>query len=96
MWRTDLLTALGVILALAACNAPAERQWMKVNERYTTEQFRQDYAACSPKGDLDDACMRDRGWVEVTRSKTERDTDPRAAPPPKVGHGSGGGFNLGK
>ena len=95
MWRTSLIPALGALLALTACNTPADRQWMKINERYTTEEFRRDYAACSPKSELDETCMRNRGWVEVTRSKTERDTDPRAAPPPPSGKGFGG-LNLGK
>jgi len=85
MHTGKVLTVVGTALLLAACGPTDERQWMKINEKYTTEQFRRDYAECSAKKDLDEACMRDRGWVEVTRSKTERDTDPRAKTPPPSG-----------
>ena len=81
--RTLSLLALGIVLALTGCAASDDRQWMKVNERYTTEEFRRDYRACSAKNELDQECMRSRGWVEVSRSKTERDSDPR---PPEHAH----------
>jgi hypothetical protein len=76
-----LYLALIIVLALTGCSVSADRQWMKVNERYTTEEFRRDYKACSPKDELDEDCMRSRGWVEVSRSKAERDSDPRPAEP---------------
>jgi hypothetical protein len=78
--RTGLIAAgLGVLLATAGCSGSDERQWMKVNERYTTEEFRRDFAECSKSGKLDDTCMRARGWVAVNPSKGDRATpDPRA------------------
>ncbi|HEY7520887.1 MAG TPA: hypothetical protein VIE36_21550 [Methylomirabilota bacterium] len=63
---------------LAGC-AHSDKQWMKVNERYTTAEFRQDHAACSKGGTLDEACMRARGWVDVKPSAGDRAAD---APPP--------------
>jgi hypothetical protein len=75
-------TLLGVALAVAACSAETERQWMKVNEKYTTAEFRRDHAACSKSGKLDDACMRDRGWVDVTSPKPKTpEPEPRYIPP---------------
>jgi hypothetical protein len=77
--RTTL--ALSVFaLALAGCGGD-DREWMKINQRYTTEEFQRDYKACSPRSTLDEGCMRNRGWVEVSRSKTERDAEPRPPEP---------------
>jgi hypothetical protein len=62
---------LGVVLAgalagsIAGC-AESNREWMKVNDRYTVEEFRRDHADCSKGGRLDDGCMRSRGWVDVS------------------------------
>jgi hypothetical protein len=66
-----------VALILAGC-ASDERQWLKVNEKYTTEEFRRDYAACIKGGKLDDACMRAKGWVAVNPSGKQEIKDPRA------------------
>ena len=51
---------------------------MKVNQRYTKEDFRRDHRECSRKGDLDEACMRQRGWVAVnpTKSAAPKPPDP--------------------
>jgi len=62
------LIGLGLVVALAGCAAD-DREWMKINEKYTTEDFRRDYAACSKSGKLDEACMKHRGWVAVTAPK---------------------------
>ena len=57
---------------LSACASADNREWMKVNERYTVEDFRRDHAACSKGGKLDDACMRSRGWVDVRTDTSEK------------------------
>jgi hypothetical protein len=73
---------LGIALVVAACAADTERQWMKVNEKYTTAEFRRDHAECSKSGKLDDACMRSRGWVDVTGPKAKSpEPEPRYIPP---------------
>ena len=64
MLTRALFLAAMVAGALAGC-AYDERQWMKVNESYTTAEFRRDHAACSKGSTLDEACMRARGWVDV-------------------------------
>jgi hypothetical protein len=71
---------IGPVLTVAAllvtgCTTD-DRQWLKLNEKYTTEEFRRDHAACSKGGALDDACMRSRGWVAVSpggKGETARD-----------------------
>lgn len=73
---------LGIAMVMAACSAETERQWMKVNEKYTTAEFRRDLAECSKSGKLDEACMRSRGWVDVTGPKAKSpEPEPRYVPP---------------
>jgi hypothetical protein len=75
-WLSVALAALA-ITALSAC--AVEKQWMKVGEPYTTAEFRRDYAECSKKtGELDEDCLRARGWVDVKPTKADRAAD---APP---------------
>jgi hypothetical protein len=87
--------ALGSFLALAGCASDRDnRQWMKLNQNYSTEEFRRDHTACTTNKRLDDVCMRSRGWVDVSPSKNEEKTatDPDArrpsssygAPPPST------------
>ena len=71
-----ILTAVA-LLAAAGC-ASDERQWLKLNQKYTTAEFQRDHAACSKSGKLDDACMRERGWVAVNASGKGETRDPRA------------------
>jgi hypothetical protein len=76
-WMTGSILVVAALLA-AGC-ATDDRQWLKLNEKYTTEEFRQDHAACSKGGTLDDACMRSRGWVAVSPgAKGETPKDPYA------------------
>ena len=83
MLTRSLLLACAVSGVLAGC-AHDDRQWMKVNESYTTAEFRRDHAACSKGGTLDDACMRARGWVDLKPSAKDRAADtPPPAPVPQ-------------
>ena len=77
-WKT---TSAAIVLAalIAACGTSSGREWMKINETYSTADFRRDHAACTKSGTLDDACMRSRGWVDVNPSKTEKAADPEPA-----------------
>jgi hypothetical protein len=59
-----LLIAMDALLAFAGCASP-ERQWMKVGQQYTVEEYRRDHAACLKNGKLDEDCMRSRGWVDL-------------------------------
>jgi len=79
-----LIFAIPVTLAMmaAGCSTTDDRQWLKVDQQYTTEEFRRDLAACTRDGKLDDACMRSRGWVAVNpMGKGEQQVrDPNASP----------------
>lgn len=91
------LFTLGLVFS-SGCGSADDRQWMKINQRYTTEEFQRDYKACTPENTLDESCMRNRGWVEVSQSKTDRDEDPRAKEPPRSRSrvGAPGGSSTGR
>jgi hypothetical protein len=75
-WMIGPTLTLASLLAAAGC-ATDERQWMKLNAKYTTEEFRRDHAACTKRGKLNDACMRDHGWVAVNPTiQAEKPRDP--------------------
>lgn len=78
MPRRRLLLACAVAVVLVGCSH-SDKQWMKVNENYTTAEFRRDHAACSKGATLDEACMRAKGWVDVKPSAGDRAAD---TPPP--------------
>lgn len=68
-------------LALGACGSSDNREWMKLNQTYTTDEFRRDLKECTVKGKLDDDCMKARGWVAVTPPKVEpKKEDPLSQP----------------
>ena len=80
-WLTFSIPVI-LALAVAGCGTSDDRQWLKVDQKYTTEEFRRDHAACMQSGKLDDTCMRSRGWVAVnpTVTKGEQVRDPNASP----------------
>ena len=80
MRRLRWTFAAALVLMIAGC-ASDDRQWMKLDQKYTTEEFRRDHAACTRDGKLDDACMRSRGWVAVNpMGKGEQRADPNVSP----------------
>jgi hypothetical protein len=77
----SVLFGVSVAAALAGCGSVESREWMKVDQKYTTEEFRRDYGECSRGDKLDDECMKSRGWITVAPGKEEkRPLDPLAAP----------------
>jgi hypothetical protein len=87
-WTRALLALLFVAPAVGGC-VTDEREWMKLDSRYTTDEFRRDREACMKSGKIDDLCMRERGWVAVNPGgKGETPKDPHArdlAPPSSRG-----------
>ena len=70
-------------IVLTGCSAVDDREWMKINQRYTKQEFQRDYKECTRKGDVDEPCMRERGWLPVSPSKSE--APPPAPPTPSRG-----------
>ena len=79
MRLTVPLIALGIAFLVSGCGGD-EREWMKLNEKYTREDFKRDWAECSAKGTLDEECMKARGWVSVAPPKAEQKKDDPLAP----------------
>ena len=67
----------------AACGTLDNKDWMKVDQRYTKEEFQRDYRECARDDKTFERCMRQRGWVAVTPSKGD------TAPPETPQHGRG-------
>ena len=65
---------LALVAAAAGCGT-TETQWFKPGQNYTVAEFQRDHKACTKKGELDEGCMRQRGWVSLSGD---------AAPKPKT------------
>ena len=77
-WPRILVVLVWLVSVLGGC-VTDEREWMKLNEKYTVAEFERDRDACTKSGKIDDACMRSRGWVAVNPGgKSEAAKDPHA------------------
>jgi hypothetical protein len=74
-----VILAAATALLAAGCS-DAEREWLKLNQPYTAAEFRQDIAACTRAGKLDEDCMKSRGWVSLSPAKVEKPQEPVRAP----------------
>jgi hypothetical protein len=62
------LLCCGALGLLTACGS-GEKQWYKPNAEYTVAEFQRDRAACEKNGQIDEECLRQRGWVSLTPDK---------------------------
>lgn len=62
------LVALAVmVLAFAGCTiGNPEKQWYKADGDYTTAEFERDRRACTTDRQLDEDCLRARGWTSLS------------------------------
>jgi hypothetical protein len=68
--RYGLLLLLVASLLPVACSSERDRQWYKPAGNYTTTEFARDRDECTPKGrELDEQCMKQRGWVPLTSDR---------------------------
>jgi hypothetical protein len=80
--RTRTLLLLGALAAVAvACSAHDERQWYKPNVDYTVAEFKRDEATCTMKKQLNEECLRGRGWLPLGGDNVS----PKAEPIPTRG-----------
>jgi hypothetical protein len=84
MQALAVLIAVSVALAAGGC-ASEEKEWMKLDQKYTVAEFRRDYSACSKGGTLDEQCMRAKGWVAVSPGGLAEKTVEPARPGPPTG-----------
>jgi hypothetical protein len=59
------LLLVAVALTLAGCASEAEKQWYKPGP-YTVLEFERDRAECTRSRQVDEACLRDRGWLTLS------------------------------
>jgi hypothetical protein len=52
------LSVLAIVIVVSSC-ATDEREWMKIDQKYTTAEFRRDLAECTTKGKLDEECKKE-------------------------------------
>jgi hypothetical protein len=77
-----VLIAMSAALALGGC-ASEEKEWMKLDQKFTVAEFRRDYTSCSRNGKLDESCMRGKGWVAVSPgTPLEKAVEPARPGPP--------------
>ena len=63
-----LLLCCAAVGLLAACGS-GEKQWYKPNAEYTVAEFQRDRTACEKNGQIDEGCLRQRGWVSLSPDK---------------------------
>ena len=67
MIRLLALTSLvALALPLGACSLDPEKQWYKPNGTYTAADFDRDTKACTKNRELDEDCLKQRGWVALS------------------------------
>lgn len=75
------LFLLGLMLLIfIACSSEPAKQWYKPTGNYTTDEFRRDRAACTKNGDVDEDCLKARGWIGLSADpdKGQSPVDPKA------------------
>jgi len=74
MRRCALLFVL-LTFVLFGCSSDRDRQWYKPNVNYTVDEFKQDRDQCTNKDhQLDEDCMKQRGWIPLTNDKAPTPT----------------------
>jgi hypothetical protein len=61
-----VVLALGLALSLGACSLDPEKQWYKPAGNYSTAEFDRDSKACTKNRQLDEECLKQRGWVPLS------------------------------
>jgi hypothetical protein len=72
---------------LTACGS-VEKQWYKPGADYSVADFQRDRAACEKNGQLDETCLKQRGWAPLTLDKEK--------PPPPPPTSPRGGSGIGR
>lgn len=68
-----------VALPLAACSLDPEKQWYKPSGTYTSADFDRDTKACTKNRELDETCLKQRGWVPLSGDLVKKQAEKPAA-----------------
>lgn len=71
MGAVDRFLGAAAVMAVAAiatggCGSTPDKQWYKAGGDYTVAEFERDRKACTRNRDLDEACLKERGWIAVS------------------------------
>ena len=78
--RYWLALIVAASLMPAGCSSERDRQWYKPGVNYTVTEFTRDREECTRGRELDEPCMKQRGWVPLTS-----DREPPSAVKPSQG-----------
>lgn len=66
MRRLILLLPVAALVLAACSSSEPEKQWYKPSVDYTAADFERDRVACTDKKkELDEECMKQRGWLSL-------------------------------
>jgi hypothetical protein len=74
------LLILLVASVLVGCSSTPDKQWYKPSANYTVAEFKHDRDECTKDRQLDEECLKQRGWIPLT---SDRSSEP--APKPSQG-----------
>jgi len=67
--RQCSLLAVVASFLLVGCSSERDRQWYKPGVNYTVTEFTRDRDECTKNRELDEQCMKQRGWVPLTSDR---------------------------
>ncbi len=79
-----LLLLVVAPLLLVGCSSERDRQWYKPGVNYTVAEFTRDRDECTKSRELDEQCMKQRGWVPLT---SDREPSSTTSKPPQSPRG---------
>jgi hypothetical protein len=71
-----------IVLSLGACSSGPQKQWYKPGGNYTMAEFDRDEKACMKDSRLDEACMKERGWIAISADEDKGPPPMQGGPPP--------------
>jgi hypothetical protein len=77
--RYGLTLVLAASLLAVGCSSDRDRQWYKPGANYTVAEFNRDRDECTKGRELDEPCMKQRGWVPLS-SDREPSSEIKPAP----------------
>jgi hypothetical protein len=64
-----ILLVAATALSVSACASGPERQWYKPGGNYSVAEFQRDQAACTKNREVDEECLKTRGWIPISADK---------------------------
>jgi len=83
----EFVMLVAAMCMLSGCGGTGDKQWYKPGVDYTVADFQRDRAACEKKGELDEECLKQRGWTPLSADKDK--SAPAAPQSPRGSTGSG-------